>query len=226
MVYIPNWESLAETLTRLMTAGLSMSEAQRDICRALADRKIRFRPTDNKIETRTGSAVDPRLPGILSFRRGERPSLLVPRDLSPDDIDWEKSRPKKPWRDNNGFLVQIGKLEVSTKDVMRVLYRKASSVSPIQSLPADPAEKVVDEPVAAVAPKKKTTAADEARAVKALEAQLEINKHLSAKAARDYCESMGIRLGDRPFRRAWRKARGRKNLPLTARPGRPRKSSR
>jgi hypothetical protein len=223
MVYVPDWESLAETLTRLIATGLSMSEAQRDICRAVADRKIRFRATDNRIETRAGSAVDPRLPGILSLRQGEGPKLLVPRDLSSDDIDWEKSRPKKPWRDNNGFLVHIGKLELSTADAVRVLCGGTS----VRRLPEESsAGKVVDEPVAPVAPRKRTKAADEARAMRALEAELRINDQMRAAEAMSFCTRMDISLGDRAFRRVWRNARVQAGFTPNARAGRPRKSLR
>jgi hypothetical protein len=41
--YVPDWEQLAEALKRVIEAGFSRSEAQRDICRAIIDGKIKVR---------------------------------------------------------------------------------------------------------------------------------------------------------------------------------------
>jgi hypothetical protein len=43
MAYVPDWEQLAEALKRVIEAGFSRSEAQRDICRAIIDGKIKVR---------------------------------------------------------------------------------------------------------------------------------------------------------------------------------------
>jgi hypothetical protein len=128
MRYIPDWETLAETLARVVTTnGLSTSEAQRDICRALGDAKIRVQPTIDPSTTEIGSQL---VDVPLSPWRGERQRLerqkivpvpLVPKNLDPHDFDWENSRPKSAWLDNRGFPVGIAKLELSTWDVIRIL---------------------------------------------------------------------------------------------------------
>jgi hypothetical protein len=130
MRYIPDWETLAETLARvMMTNGLSTSEAQRDICRALGDAKIRVQPTIDPSATEIGSQlVDvPLSPWRGERQRSERqkivPVPLVPKNLDPQDLDWESSRPKGPWLDNRGFPVGIAKIQLSTADVIRVLCR-------------------------------------------------------------------------------------------------------
>ena len=43
IAYAPDWERLAEALKRVIEAGFSRSEAQRDICRAVIDGKIEVR---------------------------------------------------------------------------------------------------------------------------------------------------------------------------------------
>jgi hypothetical protein len=228
MVYVPDRESLAETLARAMATGLSISEAQRDICRALNDGKFRTRYRIGKVETPLGAEVSRRLVGQPRFGADReivgRP--LNPADLGPDDIDWANSRPKNPWRDVRGFLVQIEKIEVSTQDVIRVLCREESGDSLRHALrKASPEKKTNDKPVAATA-KKTATIAVKTRAIKALREMLKINRDLRTKEAKGYCESIGISLGDGPFRRAWQTARVQEEMTPTARPGRPRKSSR
>lgn len=124
MAYIPNWESLGETRARVMAYGYSMSEAKRDICRALSDGKLRARYWIERVQTPHGVEVSRRL-----FGHPRSPSDLrdiigqprVPVDLNPGDIDWKNSRPKSPWLDKRGFVVGIVKIEVLTADVIRVL---------------------------------------------------------------------------------------------------------
>jgi hypothetical protein len=142
MRYIPDWETLAETLARVMTTnGLPISEAQLDICRALSDAKIRVRPTIDPSATEIGSQlVDvPSSPWRRERQRLERqkivPVPLVPKNLDPQDLDWESSRPKSPWLDNRGFPVGIAKIELSTTDVIRVLCRGGTGRLASDALP-------------------------------------------------------------------------------------------
>jgi hypothetical protein len=126
VAYIPSWQSLGETLARVMACGDSMSEAKRDICRALSDGKLHPRYWVGRVQTSVGAEVSrrlfgyPRSPSDLQDIIG-RP--CVPADLAPTEIDWKNSRPKGPWLDGRGFLVGIGKIEVSTAEVIRVLCR-------------------------------------------------------------------------------------------------------
>ncbi len=86
--YASQWERLPKTLQRLMAAGLSEKSAKSGLCAAIADGviKIRLRLDRN---TMTGMAHS-----TVSFT-GE--DIQVPSDLSPADMDFQNSRPKKPW---------------------------------------------------------------------------------------------------------------------------------
>jgi hypothetical protein len=132
MAYVPDWESLAETVARVMACGYSVSEAQRDICHALRDGKLRQRYRVERVQTPNGFDVNLQAVGQLRSRFDQRDIIgqpRVPPDLIPDDIDWVNSRPKCPWLDQHRFLVRIDKIEVSTKDVIRTLCVGPSGVS-------------------------------------------------------------------------------------------------
>jgi hypothetical protein len=132
MAYVPDWESLAETVARVMACGYSVSEAQRDICHALRDGKLRQRYRVERVQTPNGFDVNLQAVGQLRSRFDQRDIIgqpRVPPDLIPDDIDWLNSRPKCPWLDQHRFLVRIDKIEVSTKDVIRTLCVGPSGVS-------------------------------------------------------------------------------------------------
>jgi hypothetical protein len=43
MVYVAEWEPLADACKRVMAAGASREQAQADICRAIADEAVRIR---------------------------------------------------------------------------------------------------------------------------------------------------------------------------------------
>jgi hypothetical protein len=132
MAYVPDWESLAETVARVMACGYSVSEAQRDICHALRDGKLRQRYRVERVQTPNGFDVNLQAVGQLRSRFDQRDIIgqpRVPPDLIPDDIDWLNSRPKCPWLDQHRFLVRIDKIEVSTKDVIRTLCVRPSGVS-------------------------------------------------------------------------------------------------
>ena len=108
---MPDWETLAETLARvMMTTGLSTSEAQLDICRALKDGKLRARYTVERVQTPYRFDLDPRAVGQPRSTFDQRDIIgrpRVPPDLIPDDVDWKNSRPKSPWLDNRGFLALL-----------------------------------------------------------------------------------------------------------------------
>jgi hypothetical protein len=213
MAYVPDWETLAETLARvMMTTGLSTSEAQLDICRALKDGKLRARYTVERVQTPYRFDLDPRAVGQPRSTFDQRDIIgrpRVPPDLNPNDIDWENSRPKSPWLDNRRFLVGITKIEVSTAVVIRVLCSGIQRVSPSyvgteeppakkvldQPITTAVEEKILDQPITRAAEGKRPTAADVARAAKALEAQLRINNQMRTAEAKDFCTSIGISWG-------------------------------
>jgi hypothetical protein len=113
----------------MTTNGLSRSEAQLDICRALSDQKIRIRPTIDPNATEIGSQLV-EVPSSIWEKARQRlerqkivPVPLVPKNLDPQDFDWENSHPKSSWLDTRGCSVGIAKIELYTADVIRVLCR-------------------------------------------------------------------------------------------------------
>ena len=240
MAYIPVWESMAEALARVTGYSDSMLDAQRDICRALSDGKLRARYRVERVQTPYGLEVSRRAFGHPRIGL-DQPDIIglpsVPQDLSPDEIDWESSRPKRPWLDKHGFLVGIAKLEILTADVIRVLCGGAQRVSTSDTRAEEPlAKKVLEEPITTAAEEpvfeqplttaakgRRPTAADEGRAAKALEAQLRLDHNMSVAGAKKFCSEIGPSLGGRPFGRVWRKARVAAGLDRTAKAGRKRK---
>jgi hypothetical protein len=139
MCDIPDWETLAETLARVMTTNeLSRSKAKLDICRALRWAKLRPKYWVERVQTPYGIEVNRRAIGQPRSRFDQRDVIgqpRVPPDLIPNDMDWVKSRPKSPWLDNRGFLVGIAKIELSTADVIRVLCVGRTGRPPSDALP-------------------------------------------------------------------------------------------
>jgi hypothetical protein len=176
---LPGQASLAETLARVMATGLSISEAQRDICRALGDGKLRARYRIRKVETPLGGDVSRRLFGQPLFGADSRNIIgrpRIPADLCPDEFDWENSRPRDPWRDGCGFRVHIAKLELSTADVIRVLSSGGSVSSSAGA-----------------------TSATENAATNALTSLLKSNPEMKRKDAEAWCASEGFPTSRRGF---------------------------
>jgi hypothetical protein len=113
MAYLPDWERLSDALSRVVAAGLSRPEAQRDICRAIADRKIRIRLQAAKAE----------IPEARWSGRAVGSHVVIPKDLGPRDLDWRKSLPKRPWQHGDHPFVQVHLtlIELFTADVTLVL---------------------------------------------------------------------------------------------------------
>jgi hypothetical protein len=89
MAYVSEWERLSEALTRIMAAGgLAEDEARTDICRAIADRAVKIR---GKLGWHTTSPL--RAPHTVL----ETKDFQIPSEIKPEDLDWERSRPVKPW---------------------------------------------------------------------------------------------------------------------------------
>ena len=88
MSYTPAWERLSDAVERVMRAtGCSKDEAQTDIGQAIADRTVKFRGKLARHTTKRFTS-----PAILEGRDFELPSAIASTDL-----DWERSRPNKPW---------------------------------------------------------------------------------------------------------------------------------
>jgi hypothetical protein len=85
VAYTPDFEPLADALKRVMATGVLEEEAKADLCRAVADRKIRVRLKLDSSATHMGGRV-------LSDK-----NIGVPPHLTPDDFDWVRSRPRSRW---------------------------------------------------------------------------------------------------------------------------------
>jgi hypothetical protein len=117
MGYVSEWERLDDAANRVMATGLSKDEAQTNICRAVSDRAVRFRAKLRKHALRAVRASDTVLEGE---------NFEIPSKIRPDDLDWETSRPVKPWFVRREGSVQWGDwelewIELSRTDVSSVL---------------------------------------------------------------------------------------------------------
>ena len=133
LAYIPEWETIADALRRLIAAGSTVSGAKRDLCDAIADKAI---------SVQLILAPDARL---------NQPELVVsvahfdvPARVNPRDIDWKRSRPNKPWpltarppsEPMTVYLARVGHLlerklgtiKVRTSEVTKVLCPTGSKV--------------------------------------------------------------------------------------------------
>jgi hypothetical protein len=89
MAYVSEWERLSEALRRVIAAsGLGENEARTDICRAIADGAVNIRGKLGSHTTKPLRASDTVLEGK---------DFHIPSEIKPEDLDWERSRPVKPW---------------------------------------------------------------------------------------------------------------------------------
>ncbi len=118
MRYVSEWEPLSDAATRVMAAaGVSKEEAQSDICQAIADGVVRIRCQLKKHTTKHMTSKT-----VLDGNAFE----ITKR--KPDDLDWEGSRPLKPWRVRRGSYPipgdwELAWIELSRTDVTNVLCR-------------------------------------------------------------------------------------------------------
>jgi hypothetical protein len=135
VAYVPDFEPLAEALKRVLAASsVKEDEAKRDICHAVADKKI-------AVQVRV--AASDRSVGGHTFKRG---NVGVPRHLNPEDFDWLQSRPLKrfsigpqpgehySWIGGWEHRV-IDLIELSTADVASVLCDAGKSPAPAMPAP-------------------------------------------------------------------------------------------
>jgi hypothetical protein len=120
VAYVPEWEPLANALTRVMASGVNEQQAKADICNAVADRKIVARVVIDKSHL---------LDGGRTFSGG---NVGIPPRLNATDFDWAQSRPFKQWSIGpvppqhytwiGGWQDRpISLIELSTADVRAVL---------------------------------------------------------------------------------------------------------
>ncbi|SRR6266508_3721973 len=118
MAYVSKWERLSDAVMRVMAAcGLSKDEAQTDICRAIADGAVNIRGSLKRHTTKRLSASDTVLEGA---------DFQIPTEIKSEDLDWERSRPVKPWMVRPGNYSLPGSwdlewIELFRTDVTKVL---------------------------------------------------------------------------------------------------------
>ncbi len=112
-MYVPEWEILADALTRVQATGLDAEQAKKPIGWAIADRKIEVRVHCANGWVLAGSRID------------------VPKRLNPEDFDWPQSRPRKPWRrrptvaddyEDRNVTIDVSLIELRTEDVTRIFH--------------------------------------------------------------------------------------------------------
>jgi hypothetical protein len=136
VLYDPDWLSLLDARERLRARGAAQAEAETAICLALQDRKFRRHWILEKATyARTGATLTPTYVRALEFEEGNKLRLAVPADLKPADIDWDNSRPLRPWPYGpwqHQLLAQVAKLTISRVDFETVFPLKASAPLPAE----------------------------------------------------------------------------------------------
>ena len=139
MLYDPDWLSLLDARERLKVMGAEEAEAETAICLALGDRKLRPRWTLEKMTyAPTGAALSPTYVLEREFKEGIKLRLAIPADLKPADIDWDNSRPLRPWPYGPWqyrLLAHVAKLMISRATFGEVFPLKDAdaSVSPAEA---------------------------------------------------------------------------------------------
>jgi hypothetical protein len=110
MTYVSEWERLPDAVRWVVeTLGLSKDEVQTDMCRAIFDGAIKVRAQLKNHATNGFTARGTVLEGadfqIEAFTR--------------NDIDWERSRPRKPWLVRRERFRQPGYWELALLMVSR-----------------------------------------------------------------------------------------------------------
>ena len=117
MRYVSGWELLSDATTRVMAAPrVSKDEAQSDICQAIVDGAVKIRCRLKRHTTNQ----------MTSKAELDGNAFEIPTRIKPDDLDWEGSRPLKPWTVRRGSYPISGDwdlewIELSRTDVMNVL---------------------------------------------------------------------------------------------------------
>ena len=112
MAYVPEWERLAEARKRVMAAGLSKGEAERDLCAAMSDGKITVRPFFELVKR---TILDHQIASskrdkIFAFMRDVRDGVhrypepwgdlfqaFSMKGVTPGQLDWPRSQFRNCW---------------------------------------------------------------------------------------------------------------------------------
>ncbi|MGY4615464.1 hypothetical protein ACVWZ4_000691 [Bradyrhizobium sp. USDA 4472] len=113
VTYTSKWETLSAAADRLAKAsGCSQEQARSDVCCALSDGVIALRAKLARHPIRLLTSTE-----VICGKQ-----LEIPTDLKPNDIDWQDSRPEKPWCLRDHPRLHHGpwyleRIELSTADV-------------------------------------------------------------------------------------------------------------
>jgi hypothetical protein len=128
MAYVAQWERLSDAATRVATAaGVSKDAAKSDICQVIADGTVNIRCKLKKHTTRPMTSTE-----VLQGK-----DFDIPTKIGLQDLDWERSRPLKPWTVRRGNYSLPGSwelewIELFRPDVTNVLYPAASRGETVQ----------------------------------------------------------------------------------------------
>ena len=117
MAYVAQWERLSDAATRVATAaGVSNDKAQSDLCQAIADGVVNIRCKLKKHTTRHSTSKE-----VLQGN-----DFDIPTKIRSQDLDWERSRPVRPWTVRRGNYSLPGSwdlewIEVFSTDVTNAL---------------------------------------------------------------------------------------------------------
>jgi hypothetical protein len=213
--YQPSYEPLSDTLKRLMSHGLTETNAKLDICLALRDRKRKIevlatiRLVDSAgrtIATFAGRPIiDPRFQRDARFVGPIDVQIVIPRDLAPDHIDWENSGLLKPVPCGGGLFAIITRLELLIENVKRE-WRLTTPAAQESTAPAPATNGAVT------------------RAISFFKKQLKDDPDLRPVDLKPLLPKHNLALGRRQLRDAWMFARRELELKPT-KPGRPKKST-
>jgi hypothetical protein len=120
-LYDSDWLSLLDARERLKARGAEADEAETAICFALRDGKLKVHITIEKVTyAPTRGTLSPNHVRALEFREGIKLRLRVPFGLKPEDIDWDNSRPTRPWPYGpwqHQLLAHVSRIKVSRTDL-------------------------------------------------------------------------------------------------------------
>ena len=160
MLYESEWLSLLDMRERLKARGHEAAEAESAICLALPDMRLRRWAIAKVTYAPTGGTLAPAQVRGIEFTEGIKLKLAIPYDLKRDDIDWDNSRPKRPWPYGpwqHQLLAHVARIEVSRKNFDKAFPLRAPAAEttsaaaeeaqPIASEPDRPRGEIVDEPI-------------------------------------------------------------------------------
>ena len=129
MTYTSKWERLSNAVERIMkSTHPSREQAESDICRAISDRAIGVQAKLARHAT-----------GLqTSHVTVGGSNLHIPRPLEPHALDWQHSRPIKPWLISGDPRLRSGHwhfewIELLQEDVTREILAPEKAIAPAKA---------------------------------------------------------------------------------------------